>query len=650
MRTKAGLANEHVGRIEAAEAPAGNSPASADPTITEPVARVTERMLELAQLNEVLSEKVKLLEIAHDAIIVRSIGNAILFWNQGAELLYGWRPQEALGKVTHALLQTKFPVSVDETEARLFDEGAWEGELVHTRRDGSQVIVESRQILRRNDEGRPVGILEINRDITAQKRAEQAHRQSESRLHAVLEATDDAVFELDENGAYVKLWTSNEELLARPKHELIGQRIDDAMGREAARPFHAAFRRVLASGRPESIEYSLDVCGRKRWFLGRVSPIKAPGIAEGRLCLCVREITERKEWEDALRESAERYRLVVDSVKDYAIFTLDSQGHVMTWNQGAQRIKGYRPEEIIGKHFSVFYTESETAARKPETMLRVAAAEGRVEDVGWRVRKDGSRFWADVVITALRDENGRLTGYTKITRDETERRKSDEMLRALSGRLLQLQDEERRRMARELHDSTAQTLAALALNLALVKQRAGSQADARASRSLAESIQLADQASREIRTFSYLLHPPMLDEAGLNQALRWYADGFGHRTGIRVELNVPPDFGRLPSEVETAIFRIVQECLTNIHRHSGSATARILLHREPGRVTLQCTDEGKGIPQDVLGSDDGGSAVLGVGIRGMRERIRQLGGRLDVRRGDPGTIVEMTLPLPGEIA
>jgi len=606
--------------------------------------RVAERTLEAAQLNEVLREKVRLLEIAHDGIIVRSIKGTILFWNQGAELTYGWRSEEALGEIIHTLLQTRFPKSLSDLEARLFEQGSWEGELTHTRRDGNEIVVSSRQVLQRNDKGQPVAMLEIDRDITEQKKADMAHRESEARLRALIEATDDAVFEFDEHGTYLNIWTTNEELLARPRRELLGRQLNEVLGTEVARPFLEAFERVSSTGRSEGIEYSMDFPGGTRWFLGKISRLSPVGDA-GRVCLCVREITDRKQAEDELKHSAERFRLVVQAIKDYAIFMLDPEGHILTWNEGAERLKGYRPDEIIGRSFSVFYPPEDAAAGKPRRLLQAAIAEGRVEDEGWRVRKDGSRFWADVVITALRDEAGNLRGFAKVTRDMTERRKSEEAVRQLSGRLLRLQDEERRRMARELHDSTAQTLSALTLNLALVKQRAGSFFDAKASKSFEEALHLADQASREIRTFSYLLHPPMLDEAGLPYALRWYVDGFVDRTKIQVDLEASQDLGRLPSDVETALFRIVQECLTNIHRHSGSRTARIEVRREDHQVSLEVTDEGKGLPAGLFQEGNGRPAALGVGIRGMHERVRQLGGWIEVKNGQPGTIVKVALPL-----
>lgn len=608
-------------------------------------ARVADSTFEAAQLSEVLREKVRLLEVAHDGIIVRTVNGSILSWNQGAEVMYGWSAEEALGRKTHALLQTKFPEQQKAAEARLIKQGWWEGELVQTRRDHLEVMVSSRWVLQRNEEGKPVSVLEINRDITAYKKADLAHQESEARLLALIQATGDAVFEFDEEGTYLNVWTGNEGLLAKPKKDLLGRRLEEVLGFEAARPFLQAFARVLRTGRSEGVEYSLDFAEGARWFSGRVSLIGPLGNAPRRICLCIREITERKQAEEDLKQTSERFRLVVQSVRDYAIFMLDPEGHVLTWNEGAQRVKGYRPDQIIGKSFSVFYPPEDVRAGKPERMLKIASAEGRVEDEGWRVRKDGSRFWADVIITALRDEAGGLRGFAKITRDMTERRRSEEAVRELSARLLQLQDEERRRMARELHDSTAQTLSALSLNLALVQQRSGGSLDLKALNSLTEAAALAEQASREIRTFSYLLHPPMLDEAGLSFALRWYVDGFADRTKIQVDLDMSPDLGRLPGDVETALFRIIQECLTNIHRHSGSPSATIQLSHNGHEINLAVADEGKGLPAGTYREGNGRPATVGVGIRGMRERVRQLGGRLDVKPGRPGTIVEVLLPL-----
>jgi len=218
---------------------------------------------------------------------------------------------------------------------------------------------------------------------------------------------------------------------------------------------------------------------------------------------------------------------------------------------------------------------------------------------------------------------------------------ANENLRDLSARLLHLQDEERRRLARELHDSVGQILAAIGMNIAVV-QAQSHKLDSFGARAVSENAQLVDQVSREIRTISHLLHPPLLEVAGLVSALRWYVDGFSERSKIQVDLEVPTDFGRLPNDAELTIFRIVQECLTNIHRHSGSKTAAIVIRQEESQLTVQVRDSGNGIPlnkQRELAESSRG----GVGFGGMRERLRQLGGTLEIESEGQGTVVRATL-------
>ena len=215
-------------------------------------------------------------------------------------------------------------------------------------------------------------------------------------------------------------------------------------------------------------------------------------------------------------------------------------------------------------------------------------------------------------------------------------------LRELSARLMQLQDDERRRIARELHDSVGQTLAALAMNLALVRNDV--ERLARTAAALNDSESLVREMSSEVRTISHLLHPPLLDEAGLSSAIRWYVDGFAQRSRIKVDLDLPEDLERLSSEMETAIFRVVQECLTNIHRHSGSQVARIQIRRRHDQVLVQIADKGRGIPLEKQ-EEMATNGTPGVGIRGMRERLRQLGGTLEIASNGSGTVVTVSLPV-----
>ena len=224
----------------------------------------------------------------------------------------------------------------------------------------------------------------------------------------------------------------------------------------------------------------------------------------------------------------------------------------------------------------------------------------------------------------------------------TELAAANDGLRELTGRLMQSQDEERRRIARELHDSVGQSLAAMTMNLQGIIAEV-ERLD-QIKKAANDTLQLAHGMNKEVRTVSYLLHPPLLDEAGLASALRWYAQGFSERSNIQVELDIPEDFGRTSQEIETAIFRTAQECLTNIHRHSGSRVAKVRLMRDADRVCLQVEDEGGGIPAEKL-SEVNSSGTPGVGTRGMRERLRQLGGTLEIQSDSTGTTVEALVPL-----
>lgn len=244
----------------------------------------------------------------------------------------------------------------------------------------------------------------------------------------------------------------------------------------------------------------------------------------------------------------------------------------------------------------------------------------------------------------IQERTSELTRANKQLQREIQRRvQTEEMLRKLSARLLTLQDEERRRLGRELHDSAGQMLAALRINLGVISQHAKS--DPTLVAKVADTASLADQVISEVRTLSYLLHPPMLDEAGLASAVEWYVRGFSQRSKIAVHLHVDAALPRFPMEVETAIFRIVQECLVNIHRHSGSRTADICLKSNSVGAELTVRDEGAGIGAEILKSVEEGGVNIGVGIGGMRERVRQLGGAIQIRRANPGTLVEVSLPV-----
>ena len=412
--------------------------------------------------------------------------------------------------------------------------------------------------------------------------------------------------------------------------------------------------------RRDSSEPFLKICAEHSGVLPAESYMALIEEEERRRTVAqLQQKAEAFDSEAALKQSEERFRLLVEGVQDYAIYSLDPQGVITSWNAGARRIKGYTAAEIIGRNFSSFYTREDIERSLPAKVLQIAREEGHYAGEGWRVRKDGSRFWSSVVVTPLRDNSGRVIGFSKITRDMTERKElmdriqqhAEELetaqlsLRRLTGQLLHVQDDERRRLARELHDSAGQILAALNMNLESLQEAVKDQLAPALTQRLAESIRLANQVIRETRTLSYLLHPPLLDEAGLRDALHWFVGGFIERSGIQTELEISASFSRLPRELEIAIFRIIQEALTNIHRHSGSPKAGIRLALEQNEVLLTISDHGKGMPPAASSEESRSGRKLGVGVAGMRERVLLLGGRFEIADGNPGTIVKAAFPI-----
>ena len=273
----------------------------------------------------------------------------------------------------------------------------------------------------------------------------------------------------------------------------------------------------------------------------------------------------------------------------------------------------------------------------------IDSLEGEAEVAAFMTDLSPLKMAEEALRRANDDLERKVTERTAALEAEVAERKRMEMsLRELTGRLLTTQDEERRHMARELHDSAGQTLAALTMNLSAIVN-ASSDADSQLGRLASEARQLSDDLSTEIRTLSYLLHPPLLDEIGLESAIRWYVEGFSERSKIKVDLDLPVGIERLPRELELVLFRVVQESLTNVHRHSGSPSANIHLTRSENRVAIEISDRGKGI--SIEKQRELTSAKAGVGVRGMEERVRQFDGTLQIASSHEGTQVTVSLPI-----
>jgi PAS domain S-box-containing protein len=355
-------------------------------------------------------------------------------------------------------------------------------------------------------------------------------------------------------------------------------------------------------------------------------------------------IEERKDAAQSLRESEERYRNVMETQTELICRYLPDTTLTFV-NDAYCRYFGKKSDDLIGAKFIELIPESSHAAALEHIASLIASP--RVEANEHEVlRPDGGTGWQRWVDHVILNSAGQVVEVQSVGRDFTDLKRAEESLEHLTARLLSMQDDERRRIARELHDGTAQNLFALTVKLAGLEQQSSSMTSEGQKR-LSESLTLGEQILQEIRTLSYLLHPPLLDQAGLVSALQWYVEDFNVRSGVHVELLTTEEIERLPSEVETALFRIVQEWLSNLHRYSGSTTAVINLERRDNEVILQIKDQGSGIlikeaspPEDFQ--------LVGVGIGGMRQRLQHLGGRLEITSNTHGTTIAAIVPLARE--
>lgn len=357
-------------------------------------------------------------------------------------------------------------------------------------------------------------------------------------------------------------------------------------------------------------------------------------------------------WNDQKRKSAtandsdvpleDRYQLLIDAVQDYAIFMLDPQGRVASWNGGAHKIKGYMPDEIIGRHFSVFYTPEDVASGKPARELALAIAQGRVADQGWRVRRDGSRFWADVTIAAVYDAAGTLLGFAKITRDMTERVRLAELEHAseLAAQIQRTREDEQRRIARELHDDLGQQLTALKMGVAALQRRFGGNiSDPDGYAATSELQRQLDTMMVSLRRIAADLRPPLLDDLGLVAALEWLTDDFMQRFHVAAIVRIDIDDAGFTPSASSALFRIVQEALTNVARHAQASEVIIGISSDAKTCSIRVEDNGRGTVLEDAGRR--GS----FGLLGMRERVRQLRGTLTIDSA-PGSGFRIVAQIP----
>jgi PAS domain S-box-containing protein len=405
---------------------------------------------------------------------------------------------------------------------------------------------------------------------------------------------------------------------------------------------------------------------------------RAAGSANGNI---EEGLADDQSLDRRLQQQLRTFDTLLSSIADFA-YIFDRQGKFSYINRALLDLWGLKLEEAVGKNFFELKYPADLAARLQSQIQQVFETGRSVRDDTPYTSPTGAVGYYDYIFSPVCDDSGNVQAVAGSTRDITERNRVEEALRQseersrslaagletqvqartrelerrtqevlaqseqireLSRRLLQSQDKERRYIARELHDSAGQTLVVLIMQLARLVQTARGEAPQFLSQ-VREIEEIGQQLNREIRTASYLLHPPLLDETGLRAAVEWYVRGLAERSGMELAFTIAPDFGRCDSEVELVVFRLVQECLTNVHRHSGSKSAEIRLTRDGQNVSLEVQDHGDGMPPERLAQVQSQSA--GVGIRGMRERVHHLHGELTIQSDSSGTTIRVVIPAP----
>ena len=671
------------------------------------------------------AETAAIVASSDDAIVSKDLKGVITSWNRGAERLFGYTAQEAVGQSITMLIPDDRPEEEPMILGRIRrGETVDHYETVRQRKDGSLLDISLTVSPIKDSQGRIVGASKIARDITQRKHAEDALRVSETQLQAELADTKllhsisaQLIYDESVESLYDRILAGAVSIMRSDFASM--QMLDHERGRggelrllafRGFTPEAAAFwewvgvdsagstcgaalrtgKRVIAvdiekcdfmkgsEDREMFLQTGIHACqttpllSRSGRILGMISTHwRQPHEPSERdlrvfdiLARQAADLIERNRAQEAVRKSEEHYRFLFD-LGPVAVYSCDTSGVIKEFNKRATELWGRTPavgdtDERFCGSFKLFRPDGTFMPHEQCPMAEVVSgkiSEARDAEV-LIARPDGTQVTVIVNIRPLKDEDGEITGAINCFYDISERKQAEDALqqahdkleflvqkrtaslRRLSSHLQHVQDDERRRIARDLHDSAGQYLAALKMNLAQLKNADPTRAQA----VVAESNQLLDTCLAEIRTISYLLHPPMLDESGLASAAAWYVEGFAKRSGIQANLEISPRLERLPADTEMVLFRALQESLTNVHRHSESSKVDVRIEAENGHALLLVRDYGCGFPPERLETFRGGSD-LGVGLAGMRERVSELGGTLEVCLEEPGTSVRVTLPI-----
>lgn len=653
---------EHPPLVVAATVSAVVGPKDKAPALRWLLRDITWRKQAEAERHRLLKDKALLLDSTGKGIWGLDLEGNCTFINKSAVQMLGYGPEEVLGRFMHTMVHhtraNGLPYPAEECPIILAcqdGEGYRSADEVVWRRDGTAIPVEYATYPIIEDRVIKGAVVTVT-DITDRKRAEAALRESELRFRSVTQSANAAIISADAGGIITSWNRAAQTIFGYEEAEALGKPLKLLMAERYRDAHQEGIERLRSTGESRVIEKTVQLHGLRKD--GSEFPLELSlstwstdqGTFFGGI---IQDITDRKRTEEAIRESEEQVRLLMASVKDYAIFMLDPDGYIMSWNEGAERIKGYQADEIIGQHFSRFYLP-DLQRGQPKHALKVAAAEGRFEDEGWRVRKDGTLFWANVIITAIRDGAGTLRGFSKVTRDLTDRKRAEDLLkqtlqevRLLDHRLEGVREEERTRISREIHDELGVTLTCMKIDLARLSAMTSDSLTAEGLARMKDKIQSLNQQTEgtitQVQRIAMELRPGILDDLGLVAALEWRTQDFHRRTGIACQFRSGQEDIPLDKNRATAIFRICQEALTNVARHARANLVAIQLSESAGRLVLEVRDNGMGIPEEKTLDPHS------LGLLGMRERVRPFGGELLIQ-GIPGegTTIRVVMPLVAE--
>ena len=625
-----------------------------------------------------------IVDSSDDAIISKNLDGIITSWNRSAERIFGYTATEALGQ--HIMLIV--PADRRNEEVGILErlrrgERVNHFQTIRTAKDGSRISVSLTISPVRDAAGRVVGASKVARDVTAQRRYVQELRESEERFRAIVETTPECVKVVAPDGTLLHMNASGLRMLAADSDAtVIGKCVYELISPEDRERFRA-FNESVCAGEKGSLEFEvIGFDGQRRQMESHAAPLRNADGTVVHLAV-TRDVSERRRAEE--RERLLLAQSVAATAKFQAVFEqtslfagiMSNDGILVEVNRQALDACGYREDEVLGLAFwdTPWWREFKESRDNIRAATPLAARGTPYRETLRYSWADGTQRLVEFSLHPILDDTGRVCFLHPTGVDITDLKNAEEryrslaetlesevqartrevaarnaeivrqsaQLRALSWRLLQMQEDERRHIARELHDSAGQTMTVMGMDLAQLIDKVGLVAPALVADVAGVETTLR-QLQQEIRTTSYLLHPPLLDDIGLPSALSWYVGGLAERTPLRVTLDIAEDFARLPRGMELVVFRIVQECLTNILRHSGSKTASVRIVREPERVTVAVKDSGCGIPREKLIRLQAGGS--GVGIAGMHERLRQFDGTLAISSDRAGTQILMTIPIP----